>query len=102
MKYEQFLKQLKNPETYDKKSLSIKHIQTHISHVILTGEYAYKIKKPVDFGFLDFTTIDKRKKFCEEEIKLNKRLCPEIYLEVIKITQDNDKIKINGTGKMLI
>ena len=101
MKYEQFLKQLKNPETYDKKSLSIKHIQTHISHVILTGEYAYKIKKPVDFGFLDFTTIDKRKKFCEEEIKLNKRLCPEIYLELVKITQDNDKIKINGTGKII-
>lgn len=62
-------------------------IQTHISWVILTHDFVYKIKKPVDFGFLDYTTLDKRKFFCEEEVRLNRRLCPEIYLGVVPIVR---------------
>jgi aminoglycoside phosphotransferase family enzyme len=61
-------------------------IETHISSVILSGDFAYKIKKPVDFGFLDFSTLERRRHFCAEEIRLNGRLAPQIYLDVIAIS----------------
>jgi hypothetical protein len=60
-------------------------IETHISWVILTGEFAYKIKKPLNLGFLDFSTLDKRHQACREELRLNRRLTPELYLDVIAI-----------------
>lgn len=69
-------------------------IQTHVSYVILTGEYAYKIKKPVDFGFLDYSSIEKRKHFCEEELRLNCLGAAELYLEVLPITATG----LGGTG----
>ncbi|ANJ68444.1 hypothetical protein A9404_11230 [Halothiobacillus diazotrophicus] len=59
------------------------HLQTHISHVFLAGDHAYKIKKPVDFGFLNFSELAQRRHFCAEEIRLNKRLAPELYLSVV-------------------
>lgn len=58
-------------------------IETHVSWLVLLGEYAYKIKKPVNLGFLDFTTLEKRRYFCEEEVRLNQRTAPDIYLDVI-------------------
>jgi len=61
-------------------------IETHISIVLLTGTYAYKFKKPVNFGFLDFSTLDKRRHFCAEELRLNRRLAPELYLEVVPVS----------------
>ncbi|HUM99746.1 MAG: AAA family ATPase [Halothiobacillaceae bacterium] len=73
------------------------HLQTHISHVFLAGDYAYKIKKPVNFGFLDFTDRGQRQFFCEEEIRLNRRLAPKLYLGVVgldacgQITQTLDE-----------
>lgn len=63
-------------------------IETHISWLLLTDEHAYKIKKPVKFSFLDFTTLEKRKFFCEEEVRLNRRLAPDVYLGVVSITKD--------------
>lgn len=63
----------------------IQLIETHISWVFLTGEYAYKIKKPVDLGFLDFSTLEARKFFCEEELRLNRRTSAEFYLDVVPI-----------------
>lgn len=65
-----------------------KLIQTHISQIFLTGKYAYKIKKPVNFGFLDFTTLAKRKFYCQREFKLNRRLSPDLYLGVLPITKE--------------
>jgi aminoglycoside phosphotransferase family enzyme/predicted kinase len=62
--------------------------ETHTSWVLLTGRFAYKIKEPVNFGFLDYTSQKKRKRFCLEELRLNRRLSPEIYLDVLGITQD--------------
>lgn len=77
----------------------IQLIQTHISFVLLTGEYTYKIKKSVDFGFLDFSTLDKRKHFCEEELRLNRQNAPGIYLNVLPIVQDGDRFRFStGTG----
>src|SRR5512142_1010918 len=62
------------------------HLETHISHVLLTGRYAYKIKKPVALGFLDFGTLALRKRYCEDELRLNRRLAPALYLDVVPIT----------------
>ena len=77
----------------------IEVIETHISWLILTGEYAYKIKKPVDFGFLDFTTLEKRQHFCEEELRLNQRLAPDIYLEVIAIGGSPEAPEFNANSE---
>ena len=73
-------------EVYDHPVEQLEIIETHISWVVLTGYYAYKIKKPVDFGFLDFTTQGKRRHYCEQELFLNRRMAAELYLEVVKIS----------------
>lgn len=102
MKQKELIKAFANPKTYEEKpAQSIKLIQTHISWVFLTGKYAYKIKKPVNLGFLDFTTLKKRKFYCGRELELNRRLCPKIYLKVLPVTQKNNKIKIKGSGKII-
>ena len=92
---------LKNPSVYGFDVKSVRILQTHISYIALTGKYAYKIKKPVDFGFLDFSSLEKRKKFCEEEIRLNRRLCPDIYLDVVPITIKDHTVEINGRGEII-
>lgn len=73
-------------------------IETHISRVLLTGEYAYKFKKPVDLGFLDFSTLARRRHFCEEELRLNARLAPHLYLAVVAVigTLDAPRIEVLG------
>src|SRR3989338_9942166 len=75
--------------------------ETHISWVFLTGKHAYKIKKPVNFGFLDFTTLEKRKYFCEKELQLNRRLCKDIYLDVLPVTESNGMLQIGGKGNIV-
>lgn len=65
----------------------VEHVQTHISHVFLTGGLAYKVKKPVDMGFLDFGSLERRRHFCLEELRLNRRLAPQIYLAVLAIAR---------------
>ena len=99
MSQKAIIEALKNPDAYDEKVIYVKILQTHISYVFLTGNYAYKIKKPVNFGFLDFTTLEKRKFYCEEEIKLNRRLCGDMYVGVLPITVSDDSVKINGPGR---
>jgi uncharacterized protein len=76
-------------------------IQTHVSAVFLTGDYAYKLKKEVNFGFLDYSTLEKRKHFLEAEIKMNGVIAPELYLEVIPITQESDRFVLNGAGEAI-
>jgi aminoglycoside phosphotransferase family enzyme len=93
---------LMDPSAYDEEvTEEISMIQTHISWIFLTGQYAYKIKKPVDFGFLDFTTVENRKKYCDIELELNKVLCPDVYLDVLPVTDDGGRIAINGSGKTI-
>jgi uncharacterized protein len=79
----------------------IQLIQTHISYVFLTGEYAYKVKKGVNFGFLDFSSLEQRKHFLNEEIRMNKAIAPDIYLEVVPITQTDEKFAIAGDGEIV-
>lgn len=85
------------PEVYNHPVKNITFIETHISWVILSGEFAYKIKKPVNFGFLDFSTLEKRKHFCEQELHLNRRLAAGIYLDVVTITGTTDEPRISGS-----
>ena len=92
---------LQNPALYPHPVDEIRLIETHISWLILTGPYAYKIKKPVDFGFLDFTTLEKRKHFCEEEVRLNRRLAPDLYERVIPITGTLEAPQLDGDGEVL-
>lgn len=73
--------------------------QTHVSYLIFAGNFVYKIKKPVDFGFLDFTTLEKRLHFCEEEVRLNRRLAPDVYIGVEKITGRDGGYVFGGTGE---
>lgn len=89
---------LLSPAAYDHEVDQARLIETHISWVILTGDYAYKIKKPVNLGFLDFSSLEKRKHLCEEEIRLNRRLAPNIYLDVVAINGSMEQPQINGDG----
>jgi aminoglycoside phosphotransferase family enzyme len=92
---------LLRPDAYPDTPGKIEIIQTHISFVFLTEKYVFKMKKAVNFGFLDFSTIDKRKLYCDKELELNRRLCPSIYLEVLPITRLGNIIKIKGGGEII-
>ena len=74
-------------------------VQTHISYVVLTGDYAYKIKKPVDLGFLDFSTLEKRRHFCSEELHLNKLFAPALYIEVASIVETDGGYRFARPGE---
>ena len=82
-------------------STDVRLVQTHISFVLLAGEFVYKFKKPVDFGFLDFSTLEKRQHCCEQELLLNRRLCPDIYLDLVTVTQEGDSYTLNGSGEIV-
>jgi len=94
----QVVEALMKPEAYDEEPGKIELTQTHISFVFLTRNFVYKLKKAVDLGFLDFTTLEKRRFFCEKELDLNRRLCEGMYLEVVPINRSNI-IKIKGEGE---
>ena len=89
---------LQNPALYDHPVERFEVVETHISWVLLTGPYAYKIKKPVDLGFLDFSTLEKRRFFCGEELRLNRRLAPDLYLDVVAITGSAESPRLGGAG----
>jgi uncharacterized protein len=90
---------LSNPACYEHAAGPVRLIETHISWVLLTGEYAYKIKKPLNLGFLDFSSLDKRLHACREEVRLNRRLAPSIYLDVVPISGSPAAPRINGSGE---
>jgi aminoglycoside phosphotransferase family enzyme len=90
-----------NPKIYPDHPKEVGFFETHISLLFFTGNRVYKVKKPVDFGFLDFTSLEKRKYFCEQEVTLNRRLSPKIYLGVVKITQDGKRILLDGRGEVV-
>lgn len=92
---------LMKADVYDHPVDEMQLIETHISWVILTGAYAYKIKKPLNLGFLDFSSLDKRGYYCQEELRLNRRLAPTIYLSVVAIKGQLDKPVLNGNGEVI-
>jgi len=90
---------LQNPALYDHPVRGFELVETHISSVLLTGDYAYKLKKPLNLGFLDFSTLARRRHFCHEELRLNRRLAPQLYLEVLAITGAPEHPRFNGPGE---
>ena len=94
MQFKKLVEQLGLADLYPHPVEVITTIETHISIVFLTGQYAYKLKKPVNFGFLDFSTIEKRREFCELEVQLNKRTAPQLYLGVVPLFQNELKLSL--------
>jgi uncharacterized protein len=93
------LQAMLQPEFYPHQVVGeIELLQTHASYVLLTGKFVYKIKKPVNFGFLDYSTLERRQHFCQEEIRLNQRGAKDLYLEVLPIGQTGDKFTL-GSGQ---
>lgn len=90
-----------DPEAYPHPVRSLRVVQTHASCVFLTGEYVYKIKKPVNLGFLDYSRAELRRYFCEREVTLNRRLCPEVYLDVVPIGPQDGRIRVGACDAAL-
>ncbi|MCP4899401.1 MAG: AAA family ATPase [bacterium] len=101
MEHTALVEALKQPDFYDHKVEEVRYLQTHISSVFLTGTHVYKLKKPVNFGFLDFSTLELREQYCKAEVELNRRLAPAIYLGAVPITNDSGTLKLNGTGDVV-
>jgi len=97
----ELVKALLKPEAYPETTGKIELVQTQMSFVFLTEKFVYKVKKAVDLGYLDYTTLDKRNFYCQKELELNRRLCPEAYLGVVPITQDRGAIRIGGRGEAI-
>ena len=94
----ELLRALQDGALYNHPVQGFQLVETHISWVLLTGPYAYKIKKPMDFGFLNFTSLESRRQFCHKELELNRRLAPELYLEVLPITGTPEQPQLGGEG----
>ncbi len=93
---------LSRPSAYAHRPASVELVQTHLSLVFLAGERVYKVKKPVDLGFVDYTTLDRRRRYCEEEVRLNRRLAPGVYLGVVSITREADgSLSVGGSGEVV-
>lgn len=92
------LAELLRPDAFSHPAPEVRLIETHISWVLLAGAYAYKIRKPVDFGFLDFSTLALRRADCEAEVALNRRLCPDLYLGVVDIVERDGALRVGGAG----
>lgn len=97
MTTDELIELLLDPKTYPHPVDVITTLETHISIVFLTGQFAYKLKKPVDFGFLDFSTLEKRKKFCQLEVQLNRRTAPDLYLGVYQLNFQASNTKQNSS-----
>ncbi len=92
---------LQHPQRYPHRVDRVELVETHISWVLLAGDRVYKLKKPLDLGFLDFSTLKKRKFFCEEEVRLNKRTAPDLYLDVVAIRGTAENPRLDGTGDII-
>jgi aminoglycoside phosphotransferase family enzyme/predicted kinase len=99
--HDQLVTHLLDPKSYPHRVARVDHRQTHISDVFLTGRLAYKINKPVNLGFLDFTSLAKRERNCREEHRLNRRLAPSVYLGVAPVTLTPSGLEVGGQGEIV-
>ncbi len=99
MELPEAIKALLNPAAYPEKPPGVELRQTHISYLFFTPEFVYKVKKPVNFGFLDFTTLQKRRFYCEQEVELNRRLAEGVYIDVVTIKEVGGRIQVGGEGR---
>lgn len=98
---QRFLISLLKPSAYPELTNSVALIQTHVSFLFMTDTYVYKIKKAVDFGFLNFMTLDRRFFYCKEEVRLNRRLCPDMYLGVVEVRDSPAGATFCGQGEII-
>src|SRR5215831_221215 len=96
--HNRLIQALTDRTVYEHPTTEIAVLQTHISWIVLTGPYAYKIKKPVNLGFVDFSTLVQRHFFCQEELRLNRRLAPQLYLAVVAISGTPERPRLHGQG----
>ncbi|MGE3165708.1 MAG: AAA family ATPase [Planctomycetota bacterium] len=106
MTRDELLQALRRPDAYRIRPAEVTHLETHISDLFFAGDRVYKVKKPVAFGFLDFSRLEQRKHFCEEEVRLNQRLAPRVYLGVVPIVRGSDGrggarpvVEVGGAGE---
>src|SRR5581483_9012064 len=96
------VQRLRDPHAYPHPVAGgVRIIQTHISWVLLAGEYAYKIKKPVRFGFLDYSTPELRRTMCEREVALNRRACDGVYLGIEHVVSVDGRLRVGGDGDVI-
>jgi len=86
------------PEMYPYRPATVDFVQTHISYVFLAGDEVYKVKKPVHFSFVDFSTLERRRHFCHEEVRLNRRLAPHVYIGVVAICRAGVTYRLGSEG----
>lgn len=98
---EQLLPFLLNPHSYPHQPRTVRLVQTHASYVFIAPPFVYKVKKPVNFGFLNFSTLEKRRHFCEREVALNRRLCPRMYLGVTPISLSDGRLAFGESGQVV-
>ncbi|HEY6872407.1 MAG TPA: AAA family ATPase [Geobacteraceae bacterium] len=98
---QRILQSLLAPSAYPEPTTSVRLLQTHVSLIFITDEFVYKIKKPVDFGFLNFSTLDRRRFYCTEEVRLNRRLSPDIYLGVVEVRESSCGVAFDGEGRVI-
>jgi aminoglycoside phosphotransferase family enzyme/predicted kinase len=101
MDFERIHRLLMAPSSYPEKPSAVEFRETHISRVYMLDEHVYKMKKPLNFGFFDFSTLEKRRFFCVEEVRLNSRFSPDTYLGVIPICQEGDQIHLGPPGEAI-
>ena len=89
---------LTEPQAYPHPVGAVEILETHISWVFLAGDYAYKVKKPVSLPFVEFGNLAARRRFCEEELRLNRRFAPQLYLDVVAIRGSPAAPRIEGRG----
>ncbi len=92
---------LRDPNLYPNQPHTVDIVQTHASVVALAGDAVYKLKKPVSLGFLDYSTLARRRRMCGLEVDLNRRLAPDVYLGVVRLTDDHGRLCLNGNGKVV-
>src|SRR5581483_6205048 len=95
------LELLMDPRAYPHEARAIQLIETHIAWILLTGEFAYKVKRPVTLPFLDLAAPERREFLCREELRLNRRFASDLYVGVCNITADEAGAKIDGTGHVI-
>jgi aminoglycoside phosphotransferase family enzyme len=99
--FPELIQALLSPQAYPDPPARVELIQTQISCIFFAGDLVYKVKKPVDMGFLDYSTLEKRLTLCQKEVELNRRLCPQAYLGVTAITRQKGAYKVGGRGRPL-
>lgn len=101
MTTDELIEALSQPRAWPFPVDRVEVVQTHISAVFLAGEFAFKVKKPVNLGFVDFTGLEQRLLHCQNELKLNRRLAPGVYHDVLPITRNGDRVLVGGGGELV-